>query len=194
MAEAVGLAASVIGIAGLAGRIAKAGYKVASLLAEVHDVPDELQRHLDQLQLFAPLLSDIDDGDAGPPALRGALAAAAGQCRRAAHELGRLVEDLHAQVHTGGRARRKARAARVVLQKDAWAAHEKRLAAAVQMLMVASQMYGLAQQRHILYVPPLSPLVHVSSHHGLQGPPKVAAQCHRHPDSCYHAHARVTTF
>lgn len=46
MAEAVGLVASVIGIAGLAGRIAKAGYKVASLLEEMHNVPEELQQYL----------------------------------------------------------------------------------------------------------------------------------------------------
>lgn len=101
----------------------------------------------------AVYLADIDDDD-GPPALRGALAAAASQCQRAANELGKLVEDLHIQVHTGGKARRKIRAARVVLQKEMWAAHEKRLASAVQMLMMASQMYGLAQQRYLLQVPP----------------------------------------
>ena len=148
MAEAVGLVASIVGIAGLAGKIITTIHKVNSLLKDIRNVPEELQRYLDQIQLFTPLVSSIDDD--GPAALKGALTTAVHQCQQAADELGKLAEDLHNQIHTGGRARRKVGALRVILQKDAWAAHEKRLASAVQMLMMASQMYGLAQQKYLM--------------------------------------------
>lgn len=151
MAEAVGLVASVIGIAGLAGKIVKTTCKVKGLLEEVSNAPEDLQRHLDQINLFVPILA-AEINDDGPPDLRVALGAAVSQCQQAANDLGKLAEDLSTQIHASnsGRLRRKVQAAKVVLQKDIFAAHEKRLSSAMQMLIMASQMYGLAQQRYLL--------------------------------------------
>lgn len=147
----VGLVASAIGIAGLATKIVKTTIKVKGLLEQINNVPEELQQHLDQIQLISQILtSDINDD--GPPALRGALDVAKIQCQKAAEGLRKVAEDLHAQVHGGGRARRKIRSARVVLQKDVLASHEKRLASTMQMLMMACNMYGMEQRRYIMYV------------------------------------------
>ncbi|KAK7935940.1 hypothetical protein PG985_001435 [Apiospora marii] len=149
MAEAVGLAASIIGIAELAAKIVKISFKVKGLLEQVSNVPQELQRHLDQIRLVSPLLASHINDD-GPPALRGALGVAMMQCQQAADDLETIAEELHTQVHEGGRARRKLRAAGIVLQKDVLASHEKRLSSAMQMLMMACQMYGLEQQKYLI--------------------------------------------
>ncbi|KAK8058058.1 hypothetical protein PG994_008506 [Apiospora phragmitis] len=151
MAELVGLTASVIGIAELATKIVAASFKVKGLLEQVSNVPDELQRHLDQIQLFSHSFLASHINEDGPPALRDALGVAIIQCQQAADDLGKLASDLHAQIHEGSRARRKIQAARVVLQKDALASHEKRLSSAMQMLMMACQIYGLEQQRYLIW-------------------------------------------
>ncbi|KAK7967897.1 uncharacterized protein PG986_002174 [Apiospora aurea] len=149
MAEVVGLTPSVIGIAELATKTVATSFKVKSLLEQVSNVPEELQPHLDQIQLFSPLLATHINDD-GPPALRGALGVAMIQCQQAADSLGTLAENLHKQVHEGSKAKRKLRAARIVLQKDTLASHEKRLSSAMQMLRMACQMYGLEQQRYLI--------------------------------------------
>ncbi|KAK8113487.1 hypothetical protein PG984_014013 [Apiospora sp. TS-2023a] len=149
MAEVVGLVASVIGITELAAKIVKISFKVKDLLEQVSNVPQELQRHLDQIRLVSPLLANHINDD-GPPALRGALGVAIMQCQQAADDLETIAAELHAQVHEGGRARRKLRAAGIVLQKDVLASHEKRMSSAMQMLMMACQMYGLEQQRYLI--------------------------------------------
>ncbi|KAK8065197.1 hypothetical protein PG997_011944 [Apiospora hydei] len=171
MAEVVGLTASVIGVAELATKIVASSFKVKGLLEQVSNVPKELQQHLNQIQLFSPLLATHINDD-GPPALRGALGVAMIQCQEAADSLGNLAEDLHTQVHEGSRARRKIRAARIVLQKDTLASHERRLSSAMQMLLMACQMYGLQQQRYLIDLQKRQPDIIVSQLlASLQAPP-----------------------
>ncbi|KAK8034194.1 gentisate 1-2-dioxygenase [Apiospora rasikravindrae] len=175
MAEIVGLTASVIGIAELATKILATSFKLKGLLEQVSNVPEELQRHLDQIQLFSPLLATHINDD-GPPALRGALRVAMIQCQQAADDLGKLAEDLHTQVHEGSRARRKVRAARIVLQKDTLVSHKKRLSSAMQMLLMACQMYGLQQQKYIIELQQQQPnLIVTQLLAGLQTPDIVPA-------------------
>lgn len=173
MAEAVGLAASVIGIAELAAKIVKVSFKVKGLLEQVSNVPQELQRHLDQIRLVSPLLANHINDD-GPPALRGALGLAIVQCQQAADDLETTAEELHAHVRAGSRARRKLRATGIALQPDVLASHEKRLSSAMQMLMVACQMYGLEQQKYLMCVP-RDPNAYAATDWEIQRSPEKAA-------------------
>ncbi|KAK7963451.1 hypothetical protein PG988_010425 [Apiospora saccharicola] len=161
MAELVGLTASVIGVAGLATKIVTTSVKVKGLLEQVNKIPEELQQHLDQIELFSPLLTSQISDD-GPSAMRGALDVAMIRCQQAADDLGKVAEDLLAQVNKGRKAGRKIRAARVILQKDVLASRVKRLSSAMQMLMMASQMYGLEQQRYLINLQKGQPGVIVS--------------------------------
>ncbi|KAK8064206.1 hypothetical protein PG996_008858 [Apiospora saccharicola] len=161
MAELVGLTASVIGTAGLATKVVTTSVKVKGLLEQVNKIPEELQQHLDQIELFSPLLTSQISDD-GPSAMRGALDVAMIRCQQAADDLGKVAEDLLAQVNKGGKAGRKIRAARVILQKDVLASNVKRLSSAMQMLMMASQMYGLEQQRYLINLQKGQPGVIVS--------------------------------
>ncbi|KAK8119995.1 uncharacterized protein PG998_004621 [Apiospora kogelbergensis] len=147
MAEVLGAVASGVGIAQFAGGIIKTSFRIKKLLEDIKDVPEDLQRHLAQIQLLAPLLAEIDRG---PSISNGALLAAADQCRQAALELDVLATDLSHQVQSSKGLQRRFRSLQVVLQKSTIARHEKRVQATIQMLTLAWQLTIYCRQNDLL--------------------------------------------
>lgn len=147
MAEMLGAVASGISIAQFAGSIIKIGFRIKSLLEDIRDVPDDLQHHLGQIQVLAPLLAEIDHG---PSISNGALLAAAKQCQQAARELEVLASELSNQVQSSQGFNRRFRSLQAVLQKSALARHEKRMQVSMQMLMLALQLTSLCRQNDLM--------------------------------------------
>lgn len=147
MAEMLGAVASGISIAQFTGSIIKTGFRIKSLLEDVRDVSEDLQRHLGQIQVLAPLLVEIDHG---PSISNGALLAAAEQCRQAALELDVLATELSNQVQSSQGFNRRFRSLQAVLQKSALARHDKRMQASMQMLMLALQLTSLCRQNELM--------------------------------------------
>ncbi|KAK7957970.1 hypothetical protein PG988_012818 [Apiospora saccharicola] len=147
MAEILGAVASGISIAQFAGSIIKTGLRIKSLLEDIRDVPEDLQRHLGQIQLLAPLLAEINHG---PSLSNGALFAAAEQCRQAALELDVLATELSSQVQSSQGFNRRFRSFQAVIQKGTLARHEKRMQGSMQMLVLALQLTSLCRQNELI--------------------------------------------
>ncbi|KAK8033636.1 hypothetical protein PG991_003034 [Apiospora marii] len=147
MAEMLGAVASGISIAQFAGSIIKTGFRIKTLLDDVRDVPEDLQRHLGQIQVLASLLAEVDHGLS---ISNGALLAAAEQCRQAALELDVLATELSNQVQSSQGFNRRFRSLQAVLQKSTLARHEKRMQASMQMLMLALQLTSLCRQNELI--------------------------------------------
>ncbi|KAK8128763.1 hypothetical protein PG984_009871 [Apiospora sp. TS-2023a] len=147
MAEILGAVASGISIAQFAGIIIKTSFRIKNLLEEMKEIPQELQRHLAQIQILAPLLVEIDHG---PSISNGALIAAAEQCRQAALELDAFATELSHQLQSSKGSTRRFRSFQVVLQKNTLASHEKRVHATMQMLMLALQLTSLCRQNELI--------------------------------------------
>jgi hypothetical protein len=97
MAEIVGLVASVITVADVAGRIATSTMALKQLWDEVKEVPESINILMDQLELLHPLLAEMDVELAKSRDTIGAVGAASlglQYCRRAVADLDHLVEDL----------------------------------------------------------------------------------------------------
>ncbi|KAK8080911.1 hypothetical protein PG997_008729 [Apiospora hydei] len=133
-------------MAELLGAVAS-GFRIKTLLEDVRDVPEDLERHLGQIQILAPLLAEIDHG---PSISNGALLAAAQQCRQAALELDGLATDLSRQLQCSRGIHRRIRSLQVVLQKSTLARHEKRVQATMEMLMLALQLTSLCRQNELI--------------------------------------------
>lgn len=147
MAEIVGLVASGISIAQVAGEIITVGIKIKGLLDEVKDAPETLLALLDRVSRLVPVLCSISvDTDSTPlsVSLHSALHGAVSSCMEAAKQLELLARDLSDEIDATHGARRKLKMAKVILRKSLLQKYENRLQAAVQHL-------SLAQQTYILY-------------------------------------------
>ncbi|KAG8162124.1 hypothetical protein KVR01_007889 [Diaporthe batatas] len=161
MAEVLGLVASGLSVAQVAGSIVTNSLKLKALLDEVKDAPDNLGYMLNRLQLLAPVLCETtpDGGDAAgtnaplPSAsanahLQQAMQNALAACQAASEQLQGLVTDLMSQVNTNrGGLRRKSAMVKIVLKKGTLAQYEMRLQNTIQLLTLAQSSYIVALQR-----------------------------------------------
>lgn len=148
MAEVLGLVASGISVAQIAGEIISAGIKLKNLLDEIEEAPDTLLSLIDRVEHLAPVLCSISIEEHAAPLpahLHGSLQNAISFCRKASDQLELLARDLSSKLETSRGSRRKINMAKVVLKKSLLRKYELRLQAAVQHL-------SLAQQTYILYV------------------------------------------
>lgn len=151
MAEILGLVASGLSIAQIAGSIVKTSVKVKALLDEVKDAPETLRDMLEYIDLLTPILCEATVGGANgastiPPVspasshLQHALTA----CQKAGEQLEILAGDLMSQIDAArGRVKRKRAIVKVVLKKGTLAQHEKRLERAIRLLQVAQGTYTM---------------------------------------------------
>lgn len=152
MAEVVGLVASGLSVAQIAGSIVTTSIKVKALLEEVKDAPDNLKDMLDYIELLTPILSEATTaGDEGagttnslPLAATPHLQQARAGCQAASEQLELLVRSLMSQIETArGGMRRKCAMIKVVLKKGTLAEYEKRLQRTIQLLSLAHDTYTL---------------------------------------------------
>lgn len=152
MAEAIGVAASGIALAEVAGKIVTTSLAIKRLIDDVKELPETFRLLLDQIDVLTPVLveasSDAATGSAAAPSpMDRALDAAAAQCSKALDQLRSLASELSDQIQKSRGLRRKVIAVKISLQKDAVVKHEKRLDKAVQLLLIAQQTYILTLQR-----------------------------------------------
>lgn len=147
MAEVLGVVASGISIAQLAGQILATGLKLRCLFHEIRDAPESFEFLLGQIQIIAAALHELTIDDAAEfgisSALHGSLRTATDQCQKAADQLSCTIKDLSAELQTPRRFRRRLVAAKFVLKKDSITRFEHRLYAAVQCLTLTQQLYIL---------------------------------------------------
>lgn len=147
MAEVIGVAASGIALAEVAGKIVTTSLAIKRLVDDVKELPETFGLLLDQVDVLTPVLveasSDATGSAAAPSPMDRALDAAAAQCSKALDQLKSLASELSDQIEKSRGFRRKVIAVKVALQKDAVGKHEKRLDKAVQLLLIAQQTYIL---------------------------------------------------
>lgn len=109
--------------------------------------PQSLTIILDQIQVLAPILCELDiDSDLGanvPSSLNGSLRIAILQCQNAADQLQSLARDLSTRVEASRGVRRRIRAAKIVLNHDIISRYERQLHTAMLFLSLAQQTYIL---------------------------------------------------
>jgi hypothetical protein len=166
MAEALGVFASDVAIAQVAGTAGTAVLKLKKLWDEVQDVPEAIQDLMEQIDCLDPALWEAERHLAQndlPPMLWSDEAAvrSAAYCRKALTKLTELVDDLAVLMRaTPDRNRRRDRVARrvacvkVVLRKDELAKLERRLETALRILLASRQGYILYIYHHLkLHLP-----------------------------------------
>lgn len=153
MAEVLGLVASGISVAQVAGSIVTSSLKIKALLDEVRDAPESLESMLSHIELLTPILCEATAGGdeiagASPlplPAtshLQQALQRTLAACQTAGEELELLATDMMSQINEGrGGVRRKRAIVKVVLKKGTLARYEARLQKTIQLLTVAQNAY-----------------------------------------------------
>ncbi|KAI7782042.1 hypothetical protein LA080_013981 [Diaporthe eres] len=159
MAELLGLVASGLSVAQIAGSIVITSLKVKTLLDEVKDAPQSLGYMLGHIELLTNILceetsSDDQGASANPPLLpatshlQQAMQKALTQCQAAGKQLEILATDLKSQIDAArGGVRKKRAMFKVVLKKAMLAEHEARLQKTVQLLTLVQGAYMLALQR-----------------------------------------------
>lgn len=152
MAEVLGLIASGLSVAQIAGSIVTTSIKIKALLDEVKEAPDSLKDMLEYIELLTPILCEATtngDESAGitnslPLAATLHIQQALARCRAASEQLQLLARSLVSQIDTArGGVRRKRAMLKVVLKKGTLAEYEKRLQRTIQLLTLAQNAYTL---------------------------------------------------
>ncbi|KAG8165490.1 hypothetical protein KVR01_004042 [Diaporthe batatas] len=141
MAEVLGIIASSVQIAGLAGQIAGIGLKIRALYQEIQGAPEELAFRLHEIRLLAGILSHSNS--ASPDV--------ANFCERCLSELSLVLLELEAQVTKSRGIRHKVASTKVVFKKQLIQKLDDRLCRSVQLLQLAANShmassYGLILQ------------------------------------------------
>ncbi|KAK6215069.1 hypothetical protein QIS74_08088 [Colletotrichum tabaci] len=143
MAEALGLAASVIAVVDMTGKVGSASFKLMRLWNEVKDVPTMLLEKAERIQDLEEFLGDTEDQISRsllPEVVcdRGRLRKHVAKARRALTEIQDLVDQLQAKVAADQRGfRRRFASTKVLLQKDEWKALDQKLDSALHLLSIA---------------------------------------------------------
>ncbi|OBR10383.1 hypothetical protein CH63R_06075 [Colletotrichum higginsianum IMI 349063] len=147
MAEALGLAASVIAVVDMTGKVGSASFKLMRLWNEVKDVPTMLLEKAERIQDLEEFLDDTEDQIARsllPEVVcdRGRLRKHVAKARRALTEIQDLVDQLQAKVTAEQRGfRRRFASTKVLLRKDEWKALDQKLDSALHLLSIAQTQY-----------------------------------------------------
>lgn len=128
MAEVLGIIASSVQVAGLAGQIAGIGLKIRALYQELQDVPEELSFRLEEVQLLSEILSRSNPVSSDVKSF----------CERCLSELGLVLEELESNVRKSRGIRKKVASTKVVLKKQLIQKLDNRLCRSVQFLQLAA--------------------------------------------------------
>jgi len=140
MAEVLGIIASSVQVAGLAGQIAGVGLKIRALYQEIQDAPDELAFRLQELHLLAGILSRSNSGSSD----------AASFCERCLSDLNLTLSELESQVRRSKGIRQKVATTKVVLKKQLIQKLDSRLCRSVQLLQLAANVHMASSYSLIL--------------------------------------------
>ncbi|RYC87691.1 hypothetical protein BFJ63_vAg9413 [Fusarium oxysporum f. sp. narcissi] len=150
MAEILGLASSIITIVEVAGKLGTNTIRLKRLWDEVQDVPVSIQRCIEQLEILAPAIDEMESefektrnmiqNDA-------ATKRSLEYSRKAVRTLDTLVRDMEFQISAARTSRRLVAQLKVRIKKDVIEDHKQRLTLALQLLSLSQQTYLIALSR-----------------------------------------------
>lgn len=146
MAEVLGIIASGVSIASIAIQIVGSVQQVLDFWSSIRDAPTDIQDLLEEVQLLANLLLELDDNDndSSGSTRQPTATKAAQYCKNAANSIDAVVKDL-ADGIAMSKGRRRWTAVKAVLK-------EKKMAKSLQRLERAKMMLSLAQQCYTQFV------------------------------------------
>jgi DNA repair ATPase RecN len=144
MAEILGLASSIITIVEVAGKLGTNTIRLKRLWDEVQDVPASIQRCIEQLEILAPAIEEMDhEFEKTRNMIRHDSAAKRSleYSRKAVETLDTLVRDMETQISAGKDCRRLVAQLKVRIKRDVIEDHQHRLTSALQLLSLSQQTY-----------------------------------------------------
>ncbi|EXL91638.1 hypothetical protein NOF04DRAFT_16674 [Fusarium oxysporum II5] len=150
MSEILGLASSNITIVEVAGKLGTNTIRLKRLWDEVQDVPVSIQMCIEQLEILAPAIDEmesefektrnmIQNDSASKRSLE--------YSRKAVQTLDTLVRDMESQISAARTSRRLVVQLKVRIKKDVIEDHQQRLTSALQLLSLSQQTYLIALSR-----------------------------------------------
>ncbi|EXL77855.1 hypothetical protein FOPG_07766 [Fusarium oxysporum f. sp. conglutinans race 2 54008] len=150
MAEILGLASSIITIVEVAGKLGTNTIRLKRLWDEVQDVPASIQRCIEQLEILAPAIEEMDhefektrnmiqNDSAAKRSLK--------YSQKAVETLDTLVRDMETQISAAKTSRRLVAQLKVRMKRDVIEDHQQRLTSALQLLSLSQQTYLIALSR-----------------------------------------------
>ncbi|KAF4953114.1 hypothetical protein FGADI_6264 [Fusarium gaditjirri] len=150
MAEILGLASSIITIVEVAGKLGTNTIRLKRLWDEVQDVPASIRRCIEQLEILAPAMEEMDyEFEKTRNMVRNDSAAKRSleYSRKAVETLDTLVRDMETQISTAKTSRRLVAQLKVRIKLDVIEDHQQRLTSALQLLSLSQQTYLIALSR-----------------------------------------------
>ncbi|KAI8274583.1 hypothetical protein K4K56_001692 [Colletotrichum sp. SAR 10_98] len=142
MAEALGLASSIIAVADLTGKTIALTIKLKALWEEVKDVPVTLLEKAEHLQHLEELL-DLAEQDAAEDATPTAIWNAINRARAAKNDVQNTIDAYTEELANRRRYRRRIAAAKFVIQKDDLRTVEQKLDRTLELYKLANNVvYG----------------------------------------------------
>lgn len=146
MAEALGLASSVIAVVDVTGKAFALSIKLKALWDEVRDAPTLLLEKAEELQDLEDFFLDAEARAATTPIPKSLwndamIQKAVCKARAAMRDLQDAIDSLSVEVNDRRRYRRKLAAAKVVIKKDSLEAMERKLDRALSMYRLAQGLY-----------------------------------------------------
>lgn len=142
MAEGLGLAASVIAVADLAGKTIPLTIKLKALWEEVKDVPVTLIEKAEYLQHLEELLG-LAEQDAAENSTPTAIWNAINRARAAKNDVQSTIDAYTEELANRRQFRRKIAAAKIVIQRDNLRTVEQKLDRALELYKLANDVvYG----------------------------------------------------
>ncbi|SCN93857.1 unnamed protein product [Fusarium fujikuroi] len=150
MAEILGLASGIITIVEVAGKLGTNTIRLKRLWDEVQDVPASIQRCIEQLEILAPAIEEMDqEFEKTRNMIQNDSAAKRSleYSRKAVETLNTLVRDMETQMTAAKTSRRLVAQLKVRIKRDVIEDHQQRLKSALQLLSLSQQTYLIALSR-----------------------------------------------
>ncbi|KAF4464222.1 hypothetical protein FALBO_8956 [Fusarium albosuccineum] len=150
MAEILGIVSSVITIVEVAGKLGASTIKLKRLWGEVQDVPTSIRRCIEELELLAPAIEEMDiefqrtrDMVQHDSAARRSVE----YSRKAIRTLETLVKDMEGQIASERKSKKLLAQFNVRLKRNVIEEHHHRLQFALQLVNLSQQTYLIALTR-----------------------------------------------
>ncbi|KAH7276085.1 hypothetical protein B0J15DRAFT_531541 [Fusarium solani] len=150
MAEALGVVSSIIAIVGVAGKLGTSTFKLKRLWDEVQDVPTSIQRCIEQLEILAPAIQEMEsEFERTREMVRNDTAAKRSleYSQKAMGTLEALVKDMEQQIASVRKSKKFLTQLKVRLKKDVLEEHQQQLQFALQLVSLSQQTYLIAVTR-----------------------------------------------
>jgi len=139
MAEVLGVVASGIAVAQLAGQVTKSIVKLKDYWDQVRDAPAEIKYLLKEIDSLSLILQHIQGGQVGLSSDSACVQQCFELCQEAATELGELVKAMSEKIEGNREWKKRVGSAKVVLKKEEIKKLKKRIKNAVSLLSLALQ-------------------------------------------------------